>query len=37
MNALENVELPLVYQGVASRERRERAVEALKNVGLRTG
>lgn len=34
MTALENVELPLVYQGVSSRERRERAVEALKMVGL---
>ena len=34
LNALENVELPLVYQGVGSRERRERAEEALRNVGL---
>ena len=34
LNALENVELPLVYQGVGSRERRQRAEEALRNVGL---
>ena len=34
MSALENVELPLVYQGVGSRERRRRAQEALENVGL---
>ena len=34
LNALENVELPLIYQGIGSRERRERAIEALKNVGL---
>jgi len=33
-SALHNVELPLVYAGVASRERRERAVEALTRVGL---
>jgi putative ABC transport system ATP-binding protein len=32
--ALENVELPLVYGGVAARERRERAVAALKSVEL---
>jgi len=32
--ALENVELPLVYRGVKKRERRERAVEALREVGL---
>ncbi len=32
--ALHNVELPLVYAGVGSRERRERAVEALTRVGL---
>ncbi len=32
--ALENVELPLVYGGVAARERRERAVAALKAVEL---
>ena len=32
--ALENVELPLVYGGVARRERRRRAIEALEQVGL---
>jgi putative ABC transport system ATP-binding protein len=32
--ALENVELPLVYQGVPQAERIERALEALKKVGL---
>ena len=32
--ALQNVELPLVYAGVPSRERRQRAVEALTRVGL---
>jgi putative ABC transport system ATP-binding protein len=33
--ALENVELPLLYQGVATKERRARAAEALERVGLR--
>jgi putative ABC transport system ATP-binding protein len=32
--ALENVELPLVYRRVPAKERRERAREALKQVGL---
>ncbi len=32
--ALENVELPLVYKRVAAAERRERALEALRAVGL---
>ena len=32
--ALENVELPLLYQGVAARERHNRAMEALERVGL---
>jgi len=32
--ALENVELPLVYTGVAARERRARALEMLAKVGL---
>ncbi len=32
--AQENVELPLVYQGVGSRERAKRAVAALSRVGL---
>jgi putative ABC transport system ATP-binding protein len=33
-SAIENVELPLEYAGVRSRERRRRAVEALERVGL---
>ena len=33
-DALHNVELPLVYAGVGPAERRERALEALRNVGL---
>jgi putative ABC transport system ATP-binding protein len=33
-SALENVELPLVYRNMPSRERRERAMAALKSVGL---
>ncbi len=33
-NALENVELPLVYAGVRARERRERAAAVLEQVGL---
>jgi len=33
-DALHNVELPLVYAGVGSKERRTRALEALKQVGL---
>jgi putative ABC transport system ATP-binding protein len=32
--ALENVELPMLYQGVAARERHHRAAEALARVGL---
>lgn len=34
-SALENVELPLVYANVPGRERRDRAAEALRRVGLR--
>ena len=34
MDALENVALPLLYAGVPLKERRERAQEALKAVGL---
>ena len=34
MSALENVEVPLVYAGVPSPERRERALEVLHRVGL---
>ncbi|HSC58023.1 MAG TPA: ABC transporter ATP-binding protein [Gemmatimonadales bacterium] len=33
-SALQNVELPLVYAGLAARERRRRAEEALERVGL---
>jgi putative ABC transport system ATP-binding protein len=33
-SALENVELPLVYRGIARKERRDRAAESLKLVGL---
>ena len=33
-DALQNVELPLIYSGVPRRERRERALEALRRVGL---
>jgi putative ABC transport system ATP-binding protein len=34
LRAIENAELPLLYAGVARRERRERAQEALARVGL---
>jgi len=34
MTALDNVALPLLYAGVPLKERRERAAEALKSVGL---
>ena len=34
MDALENVALPLLYAGVSVKERRERAAEALRSVGL---
>jgi len=34
MSAFENVELPLVYAGVPSRERKRRSTEALERVGL---
>jgi putative ABC transport system ATP-binding protein len=33
-NALHNVELPLIYAGVSSEERRKIALESLKHVGL---
>jgi putative ABC transport system ATP-binding protein len=33
-NALENVELPLIYRGTPRAERRERAFQALETVGL---
>ncbi len=32
--ALENVELPLLYSGMPARQRRERALDALRTVGL---
>lgn len=35
LSALENVELPLIYQGIKPKEVRERAIEALDNVGLK--
>jgi putative ABC transport system ATP-binding protein len=34
MTSLRNVELPLIYDGISRRERRERAMEALEIVGL---
>ncbi len=34
LNALRNVELPLIYSGKPKREREERALEALERVGL---
>jgi len=34
MSSLRNVELPLIYAGVGRRDRRNRAMEALKMVGL---
>jgi putative ABC transport system ATP-binding protein len=34
MNALRNVEIPMIYAGVSSGDRRARAMEALKSVGL---
>ncbi|MBQ7876068.1 MAG: ABC transporter ATP-binding protein [Clostridia bacterium] len=34
LTALENVELPLIYQGIHAAERREMAIEALKRVGM---
>src|SRR5438132_14061897 len=33
-SALENVELPLTYRGIGKRDRRERAIEAIRLVGL---
>ena len=34
LTVFENVELPLVYRGVASSERKKRAIEALERVGM---
>src|SRR6185369_3810725 len=33
-DAFHNVELPLIYSGMAAEERRQRALSALQNVGL---
>jgi putative ABC transport system ATP-binding protein len=35
MNALENVELPLLYNGLSKRDRRDRAMKCLELVGLK--
>ncbi|MGA1250559.1 MAG: ABC transporter ATP-binding protein, partial [Candidatus Kapaibacteriota bacterium] len=32
--ALKNIELPLIYSGVSSEDRKERAIKALEDVGL---
>jgi putative ABC transport system ATP-binding protein len=34
LTVLQNVELPMIYSGVGTRQRRDRAMEALKAVGL---
>ncbi|MDR3645615.1 MAG: ABC transporter ATP-binding protein [Clostridia bacterium] len=34
LTAIENVELPLVYQGVGGKQRREKAIASLKSMGL---
>jgi len=34
LSAYENVELPLIYRGINSKERKERSIEALEKVGL---
>ena len=34
LNAVQNVELPLIYSGTLSHERKERALKALERVGL---
>lgn len=34
LDAFENVELPLIYQGIGAKERKERVEEALNKVGL---
>jgi putative ABC transport system ATP-binding protein len=34
LNVLQNVELPMIYSGVSTKDRRERSMEALKMVGL---
>lgn len=35
LSAIENVELPLIYQGIHNREAKQRAIEALTTVGLK--
>ncbi|MEA4827836.1 MAG: ABC transporter ATP-binding protein [Clostridium sp.] len=35
MSILENVELPMLYAGITSKERREKALNALEKVGIR--
>lgn len=34
LNAIENVELPLIYQGIGHKERHKRSIKALEMVGL---
>lgn len=34
INALKNVELPMIYAGISAKERKERAIKALQKVGL---
>lgn len=34
LNVLQNVEMPMIYSGVGGRERKERAMEALRMVGM---
>lgn len=34
LNAIQNVELPLIYKGVPKKERRQKALEVLEKVGL---
>lgn len=34
LNALQNVEMPLIYSGIKKQERKERSIEALERVGL---
>src|SRR5262245_3811167 len=36
LNVLQNVELPMIYGGVSTKERQKRAMEALRMVGLET-
>jgi putative ABC transport system ATP-binding protein len=34
LNVVQNVELPMIYSGISGRDRRERAMAALKSVGM---